>query len=93
MPSSVASKQKVTLLKRAASRGEETIPRLEDTVQFPKPRYLDLLQTHPTSGQTATSRFKFDNVFSDHDSQQSVFRSVQGVVQSALEGHNVCIFA
>lgn len=39
------------------------------------------------------SQFKFDKVFSDGASQETVFRSVQGVVKSALDGHNVCVFA
>ena len=74
MPSSIASKQKITSLKRAASRGEETIPRLEDTIKFPKPRYLDVIHQHPTNGQTITQRFKFDKVFNDSENQHNVFR-------------------
>ncbi|GBG28938.1 Kinesin, putative [Hondaea fermentalgiana] len=37
--------------------------------------------------------FKFDYVFPDDARQCDVFDEVQGLVQSALDGHNVCIFA
>ena len=39
------------------------------------------------------NRFKFDEVFTHEDGQEKVFQQVQGVVKSALDGHNVCIFA
>ena len=92
MPHSVQSKQKATLLRHQAARGEDPIPKISDTIRFPKPRFLELIQRLP-NGHTNSNAFKFDKVFSDSDNQQAVFHAVKGVVKSALDGHNVCIFA
>ena len=67
--------------------------RVSDTITFPQKSGQLELHNHLANGSTNTSKFKFDKVFSDTDDQESVFRSVQGVVKSALDGHNVCIFA
>ena len=37
--------------------------------------------------------FQFDRVFSPEDSQSIVFEEIAQLVQSALDGFNVCIFA
>lgn len=37
--------------------------------------------------------FTFDGIFTPHSSQEDVFAEVSQMVQSALDGYNVCIFA
>jgi predicted outer membrane repeat protein len=37
--------------------------------------------------------FSFDSVFSPVDSQEEIFQDVQNLVQSAVDGYNVCVFA
>lgn len=37
--------------------------------------------------------FTFDGIFTPHSSQEDVFAEVSTMVQSALDGYNVCIFA
>ncbi|XP_068629586.1 protein claret segregational [Battus philenor] len=37
--------------------------------------------------------FTFDGIFTPHSSQEDVFLEVSSMVQSALDGYNVCIFA
>lgn len=91
-PSNYQSKQKALATKKAASHGEDYLPSVADTICFPKAKQLELLHKLP-NGQTHPTRFKFDKVFTDDDDQECVFKSVQGVVKSALDGHNVCIFA
>ena len=46
-----------------------------------------------SEGNFGTSAFKFDRVFNDGDSQETVYDEVEDVVRSALDGYNVCIFA
>ena len=38
-------------------------------------------------------KFKFDKVFKPEDDQETVFDEVKEVVNSALDGYDVCIFA
>lgn len=37
--------------------------------------------------------FQFDACFGQHDNQESIFKDVKMLIQSALNGYNVCIFA
>jgi len=38
-------------------------------------------------------KFGFDNVFNPHASQNDVWNATEPLVQSAVDGHNVCVFA
>jgi len=45
------------------------------------------------SGKAETFPFDFDHVFAPETSQECVFEEVSQLVQSAIDGYNVCIFA
>ena len=45
------------------------------------------------SGKSETFPFEFDHVFTDKSGQENVFDEVSQLVQSAIDGYNVCIFA
>lgn len=45
------------------------------------------------SARKGKHSFSFDGIFTPHSSQEDVFAEVSAMVQSALDGYNVCIFA
>ena len=46
-----------------------------------------------TSSEDKQNSFAFDRVFDEHASQEDVFEEVSELVQSALDGYNVCVFS
>ena len=49
--------------------------------------------SHPWRGEKKDRAYEFDEVFPANSSQAHVFEDTKYLVQSALDGYNVCIFA
>ena len=58
-------------------------------------RFLDNAGGTSTSvsGKAEPIPFEFDHVFNVNANQESVFEEVSQLVQSSIDGYNVCIFA
>lgn len=58
---------------------------------------IEKVQVNSTSGLTKKQNMKhtfaFDGIFPSHSSQAEIFTEVSSLIQSALDGYNVCIFA
>ncbi|XP_063699268.1 protein claret segregational [Culicoides brevitarsis] len=53
---------------------------------------VELLKVEP-NGKVLRNEFSFDNIFHQNSTQDDIFLSVSPLIQSALDGYNVCIFA
>uniref|UniRef100_A0A182NMP0 Kinesin-like protein n=1 Tax=Anopheles dirus TaxID=7168 RepID=A0A182NMP0_9DIPT len=58
-------------------------------------KYLDeqSIELMATDGSNKRMDFSFDHVFHPRTTQQDIFDNVSPLIQSALDGYNVCIFA
>lgn len=58
-------------------------------------KYLDesSLEIGATDGSNKRMEFSFDHVFHSRTPQEDIFENVAPLIQSALDGYNVCIFA
>ncbi|CCF56955.1 hypothetical protein KAFR_0B06590 [Kazachstania africana CBS 2517] len=50
-------------------------------------------QTMEITKNNNTNKYKFDKIFDQFESNSEIFKEVGQLVQSALDGYNVCIFA
>lgn len=60
---------------------------------LPDERTVEVLRTDPETQRQTALTFSFDRVFPGVASQSEVFAEVSQLVQSALDGYHVCIFA
>ena len=73
---------------------ENLDPNVGGCVRFHKDgTSVSLSPTTTTSTGKAPQIFNFDQVFKCDSSQEDVFKEVQDLVQSALDGYKVCIFS
>jgi hypothetical protein len=76
--------------------GKETARGNTDVVQFPDEYTLDVTAP-PAEGDKAakkiTKSFQYDTVFPPASTQENVFEDTKALIQSTLDGYNVCIFA
>ncbi|KAK8767841.1 hypothetical protein V5799_005378 [Amblyomma americanum] len=60
---------------------------------LPDERTVQVLRTEPKAQRETVLTFSFDRVFPGAASQATVYAEVSELVQSTLDGYNVCIFA
>jgi len=66
----------------------------EEVLEFPGNDQLSIGRRQADKTSIASDRtFQFDRVFAQHTSQAEVFKDVQPLVLSVVDGYNVCIFA
>ena len=69
---------------------------LKDCIEITKPKDDGTYNGIPTSANLNYQRsysFSFDKVFNERATNQEIFEEVGQMVQSAIDGYNVCIFA
>ncbi|XP_034251454.1 protein claret segregational [Thrips palmi] len=64
------------------------------TFNFPNEATLEVKTTEKGKTQPAKNQpFTYDKVYTPQSSQQDIYDELSALVQSALDGHNVCVFA
>ncbi|OWZ18224.1 Kinesin [Phytophthora megakarya] len=56
-------------------------------------KFIDEFSLEVSGGQRAAKTFAYDQVFSPASTQMQVFEDTKNLLQSAVDGYNVCIFA
>ncbi|KAI9979914.1 hypothetical protein PInf_027798 [Phytophthora infestans] len=56
-------------------------------------KFIDEFSVEVSGGNRAAKTFAYDQVFSPASTQQQVFEDTKNLLQSAVDGYNVCIFA
>ena len=56
-------------------------------------KFLDDMSCEVDVGKKGVKDFTFDEVFREDSKQEQIFEGVSHLVQSAVDGYNVCVFA
>ena len=84
---------------RVFARVRPPLPIEEDKMlcgwSFPDEASLEMLSNELSSGAKKQIRhdFSFDQVFDPNTTQEEIFEMVSPLIQSAMDGYNICIFA
>ena len=83
---------------RVFARVRPPLPSEEDKMlcgwSFPDEASLEILSNELSMGTKKLKHdFSFDQVFDPNNSQEEIFEMVAPLIQSAMDGYNICIFA
>eukprot|EP00959_Pyramimonas_sp_CCMP1952_P362782 7597114-Pyramimonas_sp.AAC.1 len=73
--------------------GREAVDSPMDVVTYPEEDRVRVTRAGTGDGAALVQEFEFDNVFTESSSQDGVYSEVEPLVESLVDGFNLCIFA